>query len=553
MSSGSGEVRFDDGLRVPAADGTALVTDVFRPRGEGSFPALLLRTPYDRRVAQTVGFAHPAWYASQGFAVAVQDVRGRGESGGQFDLFAAEAEDGVASAAWLADQPWCNGRVGTYGYSYCGAIQAATAAASAGLIEAMAAGFYSADIRSDWAYPGGPLALAFVLSWSLDLRTGTARARREHDLLSRLERAAGEIQRLYRTLPLSELTDRLDLGVTPWAEWLGRGPEGAFWDRYSHLEVASEPPTLHFGGWYDVFAKGTIDGFRRSRGPRRLLMGPWLHGPWHWCERAPGRLVDEELVAWFQHFLGAAEAPGGPPVRAYALGTEEWLEFDDWPPSGFEEMVLHLRSDGRANTLDGDGRLTLSPAAATEPGDTFVYDPARPELAAGGHSCCDPAAVPAGPAWQNGAESSPGVLVYTSEPLAAPALLAGPVRVELSARSSAAETQLVATLCRVDREGRSTNLLEGAIRVHEHGEAGPLTLELGEVCAGLRSGERLRLDVTSSRFPQWERSMNRADLCSADAALEDAIVARTELLHNEGAPSMLILCLNWTDDRPGLS
>lgn len=544
MSGSVADVRFEDGIAVPGPGGIKLATDVFRPAGAGRFPALLLRTPYDRRVAQTVGFAAPAWYAARGFAVAVQDVRGTGGSEGRFELFASEADDGAASAAWLAGQPWCDGRVGTYGYSYCGAIQPMTAAQGGSPIAAMAAGFYSLDVCSEWAYPGGVLSLAFLLSWSIDLRLGAARVERDHDLASRLEQASAEVPRLCRVLPLGDLTAELDLGSTPWGTWLHREPESSFWERYSGLEVDPALPTLHFGGWYDIFSTGTIAGYRRSRGPRRLLMGPWLHAPWNWTPRAPGRLIDDQVLAWFEHFLAAGAAPPELPVRAFALGSERWFDFEDWPPPGVVEAALHLRSSGRANSSEGDGRLSPEPPGGGEPGDVFVYDPARPLPAAGGHSCCDPAVAPAGPAPQNDVESSPGMLVYTSEPLRASVLLAGPVAVELSVRTSVSETDLVATLCRVDRDGRSINLLEGATRVRDHGEGGPLKIELGEICAGLAPGERLRLDVSSSRFPQWRRSLNRADLGSTAGSLADAVVARTELLHDDRAPSTLTLPLS---------
>jgi putative CocE/NonD family hydrolase len=483
--------------------------------------------------------------------VAVQDVRGRHGSGGRFEPFVDEPSDGAATARWLAEQPWCDGRIGTYGYSYCGTIQPATAAAAEGAIAAVAPGFHSADLRGEWAFPGGALALAFLLSWSIELGIGDARRSGEAGRLGKLERAWGEMRRLYRTLPLDAIGGELGLGATPWGEWLSRRDDDPFWERYRPLSAAPETPALHHGGWYDVFARGTVAGYRRSPGPRRLLMGPWLHAPWSWSERASGRVVDDELVAWFRCHLRDEDPPDGPAVRVFALGREEWLAFESWPPPECGETRLELGSGGRANTCYGDGWLAPEPGPRGAGADSFVSDPAAPAPAPGGHSCCDPALVPAGPADQAAAERSPAVLVYTTPPLEAPALIAGPVRLELSAATSAPRSLLAATLCLLGRDGRSVNLLEGVGHVEGGGDPRPCSIDLCEVCAEIATGERLRRDVSGCRIPQWERCLNRAGLGPGRGTLADALVARNEVAHRDGARSVLVLPLGWPADRPG--
>lgn len=537
-------VRRDEAVPLVTRDRVTLMADVYRPAAAGRYPGLLLRVPYDRRVAQTAGgYAHPSWYAAHGFVVAVQDVRGRFGSGGLFDPFMAEAEDGAEAIEWLADLPACDGRVATYGYSYCGAIQLAAAARNPEPLAGVAPGFYSTAIRDEWAYPGGILALAFAAGWGLELAVGAARAAGEADRAARLEHAARSLATNLSRLPLTAAIAELEGECAPWPDWMLHEPDHDYWRRYDGMFSAAQVPSLHVGGWYDVFSRGTIAGFQEAQAERRLLMGPWWHSPWTWSPAAPAQRVNDRMLAWAQQLLHGASAVDLPPVEAFVIGGDEWLMESSWPPAGAEPRTFHLASDGRANGADGGGRLTDEPADGQEPADIYVYDPADPLRAPGGHSCCDPETAPMGPADQRPYESSMAVLVYTSPRFERDLLIAGPAAVTLFAASDCDETDFVVTLCAVDRHGRSTNLLEGAVRAAagEAFEVREHRIPLGDVCARIPRGWALRLDVSSSRFPQWRRSANRADVCTAEATLSDVRTATNMVFHDAERASCVTL------------
>jgi putative CocE/NonD family hydrolase len=555
-----GTVSVERDVRVPMPDGVALLADVWRPPGPGPFPTLLSRRPYGKAQAQSLTFAHPTWYARRGYAVVVQDVRGRWSSEGDWEPFVHEAEDGFRTCEWLVGQPWCDGRVGMWGFSYAGATQLLAGIRRSPGLRAIVPVHTGSDYHEGWTYRGGALALAFCLPWAAFLAADTARRRGNAAALTALMHAYEHPDELCEALPLAEVEPLRSSGMAPYFyEWLAHERPDPYWRRISieprwgEIEV----PALHVAGWYDIFVDGGVANFFGIRGAgrpeQRLHVGPWAHIPWGprlgvWDFGPDGRnLVDELQLRFFDRHL-REEGGDWQGVTTYVLGRGENARFADWPPPEAEERWLFLDSAGRANTGGGDGRLRPEPPGGGQPPDLFVYDPAEPVRSAGGHSCCFAALAPMGPACQAGVEADNAVLCYTTEPAPARFLVAGEVHLELFAQTSAADTDWTAKLCLVDRGGRSVNLREGVVRarstvapgVSVAGEVRRSTVRLGHVCIEVGAGQRLRLQVSSSDFPQWDRNLNTGRPVG-EGGLLDRVVATQAVWHAAAAPSRLRL------------
>jgi uncharacterized protein len=299
----------------------------------------------------------------------------------------------------------------------------------------------------------------------------------------------------------------------------------------------------------------TDGGSDAARAGQKLIVGPWTHMPW-----APASLtsegcgpgvVDDMQLHWFDQFLKGEETGVlDAPVSLFVMGAETWRDYPDWPPPGSEPVPWFFHSKGRANSRFGDGTLSLD-APGDEPPDLFTADPMTPTTNVGGHSCCLNFVAPMGPADQRAAEEFNSVLVYTSERLADPIELIGDVIVTLYAATSARDTDWTARLCEVHPDGRSINLQEGIVRArYRESFSEPSLLEpdrvycydipLGPVGVRIAAGNRLRVTISSSDFPQWDRNLNTGgDLFQEPASA--AVVATQTLLHNAQHASHLTL------------
>jgi uncharacterized protein len=556
-----GEVTVERDVPVSMPDGVHLRIDLWRPIGTGPLPVLLSRQPYDKRQAQALTFAHPAWYARRGYAVVVQDVRGRWASGGDWEPYLHEADDGAATCAWLVDQSWCNGRIGMWGFSYAGATQLLAATRQPTGLQAIVPVHTASDFYDGWTYNGGALALSFILPWAAFLAADTARRRGDAGLETALLRASQQPDQLCQTLPLATVEPLHFSGIAPWLfAWLANEGGGDYWqrrsmdDRWADIAV----PALHVGGWYDAFIDcgiRTYQGLSAQPNPpeQQLQVGPWAHIPWG--PRLGGRdygvdatdRIDRLQLAFFDRHLRDADHHPASAVTVYVLGRGREERFPTWPPPDSQPRQLWLTSEGRANTADGDGHLLPGPPAGPQPPDLYVYDPAFPIRSAGGHSCCFADVAPMGPAEQTAVEDHTEVLCYTSPSLDRPLLLAGEVTLELWAQTSAPDTDWTAKLCVVGRDGRSVNLREGIVRARlavdagDRGVAGETRcyrIRLGHLCAELTTGERLRLQVTSSNFPHWDRNLGTGRPVG-QGAMADRVVATQAVWHAADAPSRL--------------
>jgi putative CocE/NonD family hydrolase len=559
------DVDYDVGC--PTRDGTILRADVYRPGGDGTWPVILMRTPYGKGNAQSnSGYAHASWYARQGYMVVVQDCRGRYSSDGEFYPFLNEAEDGYDAVEWAASLPHSNGRVGMYGYSYPGLTQLLPATLRPPSLRTICPGFTSAQAYDGWSYQSGARTLAWLSFWAILLAIDTARRRGDQHAMAALRADLNSVGEWNWWLPLSELPPLRNVEAPRYFfDWLEHDRYDDYWSRWSIDEDYSriEVPALHFGGSYDAFLDGTVKNFagiRRDsatdlgRASQKLVIYPTVHFPWEpvaW----PGvgafgpSDVDDLHVRWYDRFLRDGDDDGllDSPASVYVLGSG-WRDFEDWPPPGAELTPFFLHSRGRANSVYGDGALSPDPPG-DEPPDVYAYDPLDPITSAGGHSCCSSPPNPVGPACQHGAEVSPAVLVYTSAELERDLMIAGDVRMKLFAASSAPDTDWVVRLCGVDETGCSRNIQEGIVRASFReslidprpitpGEVYEYELVLGPVAVRVPRGWRLRIQVRSSDFPQWDRSLN---CTSGDPA--EARIATQAVFHTDAQPSHILLPL----------
>lgn len=563
------DVTIERDVLASMRDGTILRSDVYRPLGNDTLPVLLSRSPYGKAAnVSTFGSAHPMWLAQKGYIVVVQDTRGRFTSDGEFYPFLHEMEDGYDTVEWAAGIPGSDGRVGMFGFSYVGATQLLAAVTRPPSLTSITPAFTASQYYDGWTYNSGALATAFVCYWANLLALDTAIRQEDRSGTDRLLTTLGDAPSWYWSLPLSEY-EPLHGGHAPYFyDWIQHHVYDDYWKRWSIDEDYGriKVPALHIGGWYDVFLSGTVKNFNglrrgagdnRSRTQQKLLLGPWTHMPWTPVGRSGNvgpstNEIDDWMVRWFDQTIKGRDT--GVLDHAVTMHTldGEWLDFDEWPPGDVETETWYIHSDGRANSKYGDGRLDRKPPGR-EPVDVFVYDPGVPIPSLGGHSCCFDSITPMGPADQHGAEVSRMMLVYTSGPLAESVDVIGDVSVTLFAATSARDTDFTARLCVVDRDGRSVNLQEGILRARyrsslsepellEPGVVYELIIELGPVGARIPAGSSIRLDISSSDFPQWDRNLNTGGTPLHESAMVAQPATQT-VLHNSEHPTSLRLPL----------
>ena len=551
-------------VRLTMRDGVELALDLYLPDGDGRFPCLLLTMPYNKDIAQSYTYVHPLWWAQRGYATAVQDSRGRYASGGGFYPLRGNAEDGAETIAWLGSQPFSNGRVATYGFSYPGLTQLFTAARRPPHLAAIAPAFCASGMYGA-AYSGGAFSLATMESWALHMAVNEAARRGDWEATESLMAAERGAADLYLRLPLRGFEPlRATRTSGFFFDYLEHPAVDEFW---AEFEVGGgydviEAPALHVGGWYDTFAAATVAHYERMAAcgiaPQRLLVGPWFHMPWTQMtgelDFGPEarNLVDEYTAVWFEHWLKGdrADEPDLPPVRIFVMGINRWRDENEWPLARAEKQKLYLESDGRANSLSGDGRLVERPGRGSD-WDAFVYNPHDPVPSRGGKSCCWPETSAMGPKDERPVEVRNDVLCYTGEELKEPVEVTGQISATIYASSTAPDTDFTVKLVDVHPCGRAVYLTDGILRARFRDTIGqaPL-LQRGEVYefeidAGVTSnvffpGHRIRVEVSSSNFPTYDRNPNTANPLGSDR-LSDLRPATQVVYHNERHPSHVAL------------
>ncbi|MBD2868658.1 CocE/NonD family hydrolase [Paenibacillus arenilitoris] len=532
-------------------DGTVLYADIYRPSQDGCYPVLLMRQPYGKMLASTVSQAHPVWYARQGFIVVIQDVRGRGDSEGEFDPFAHEAEDGYDTVQWAAALPQSNGYVGMYGFSYQGSTQWAAASLAPPALKAIAPGMCGASAYHGMIYPQGRFAAAEHVPWAFQLaRDGARRAGdAESEAYCTLVRKSTPDELLYPVMADGS-HPILQRYFPAYGQWREHADYDAYWERRSWMNAFLEHPIPAFliGGWYDVFLMGTLEDYDRLSGIERtddlffkLMIGPWDHIPWgrHSGGMDHGREADGDIhaeqAAWFRYWLDPQRKPkteAEPEVRGYERGSGAWRSYGRESPLSSQGHPVRLWLNGGikpANGALGGGRLLPQPTTGNESApDVFVYD-ARMPMTLDGFQPKD----------RRAEQDRYEILVYTGEPLAECVRLFGAITLQAQVQTIGGPTDLVAIASVVGPSGEATFLTAGvaeaSAEADEQGLGQTLQLKLRPVAIELRPGEAIRLELTGSAYPLYARHPNGRSISDERSAGPGQLRMATVSIHYEGS------------------
>jgi len=547
---------------VPAKmrDGITLKADIYRPKGDGKYPVLLQRTPYDKR--WTEGFARKA--AARGYIVVLQDVRGRFTSEGEWYPFRHESQDGYDTIEWAATLPQANGRVGMFGGSYVGATQMLAAIASPPHLAGIAPFVTASNYHENWTYQGGVFEQWFNQSWT----TGLAENTLDRSVWKNSNALLWKDTLPLDAYPVLALPDPKTLAPY-YADWLAHPSYDDYWkavsleENYAHIQV----PCLHIAAWYDIFLGGSLRnyellktraGSEAARNGQRLLVEIGGHsggsdqkkiGDVDFGPQAPYD-NDEVVLKWYDFLLKGEqnEFAGKKRARIFVMGKNEWRDEDDWPLARAKTTKYFLHSDGKANGSAGTGQLGVE-SPAKEAADSFVYDPANAVPTTGGPLCCDPSHLATGPRDQRTVEERKDVLVYTTPAFTKDTEVTGSISLDLFAASSAKDTDFTAKLVDVWPDGFAQNLTEGILRVRyrnsmerpepgKPGEVYHLALDLWATSNVFLPGHRLRLEISSSNFPRFARNLNTG----GDSATSPHVATATNTIyHDKEHPSALVL------------
>lgn len=507
------------GVRVPMRDGVELIADHYVPTTAQPAGTLLVRGPYGRGWPFSLLFA--SVYASRGYHVVVQSVRGTFGSGGRFTPMVHERDDGADTVVWLREQPWFTGTFATVGLSYLGFTQWALLTDPPPELRAAIITVGPHDFQaSSWGT--GSFSLNDFLGWS-DMVAHQEDPGRLKALVRQLQ-ARRRMARATADVPIGEAGRRLLGAGAPWYEsWLADPDDAAFWDALRATEALDrvEVPVLLFGGWQDLFLDQTLAQYRhlRDRGvPVGLTVGAWTHTQ---LMTKGGPTVVRETLQWLDTHLGAT--PGGrtSPVRIQVHGGR-WCDLADWPPAtGERELFLHPA-----------GRLAATPPAAAAPPSHFTFDPADPTPTIGGRLLS-----PEG-GYRNDTRlaARPDVLAFTGEPLAADLYVVGTPVAELAHRCDNPHRDVFVRISEVDAKGRSHNVTEAFRRLT--GEDGTVRLELDAVAHRFRAGSRLRVLVAGGSHPRFARNMGTGEPPSTGRRMA---TATHTVHHGQGGLSRLVL------------
>jgi len=542
------EIQRDLGVRVPMRDGIRLSTNLFRPAGSGRYPTILSRTPYNK--GQDLSATQRA-FVNRGYAVVVQDVRGRYQSEGVFDPWRQESPDGSDTLDWIARQPWSNGKAGMIGGSYVGIVQWKAALTGNPHLKAIFPIVSGCDDYLDRFYSrGGAMKLGHRLLWMSDnLRAPNfpkpdfAKFVLHLPLRSADVAATGQPDdRLYRAAIAHPSYDE-------------------FWRRLSTREQLHRirVPVLSIGGWYDNFAEGDLEAFsilQRQGKMVRTMIGPWPHNmsvPFDGVDFGPASkiAVTKLQLEWFDHWLKSPNPGGNPPapgLRIFVMGRNQWRDEQEWPLRRAVPTYYYLAGRGRANGLNGDGKLQVQPPRK-EYRDEYTYNPRNPVPTRGGPVCCNPKVFPWGPMDERPVEKRPDVLVFTSEALKEDLEATGPVQARLYVMTSAPDTDFTVKLVDVFRDGTARNLCDGILRLRyrnglhkpelvKPGELLAVTVEAGVTSNVFLRGHRIRLEISSSNFPRFDRNLNTGRPNAAETELRPA---RQAVYHGRDRASHLVL------------
>ena len=556
-------------------DRVRLDADIYRPDNQDKLPILLMRQPYGRAIASTVVYAHPRWYAEQGYLVVIQDVRGRGTSEGEFDLFAHEVEDGVDTINWVSQLPNSTGEVGMYGFSYQGMTQLYAASQQPSALKVICPSMVAYNLYSDWAYENRAFCLQANLGWAIQLAAETARRKGDEKAYLKLYNAS-------RNLPLSDrypANPDILQELAPdsfYHDWLNNPhPDDEYWQKLSPQNLIQDIdiPMLHIGGWFDPYLRGTLNLYRamaaRSQYSQHLIIGAWAHLPWgrklgamDYGMEAPSP-IDEAQIRWFDYFLKGKDTGllEESPICLFEMGSNQWRYCDRFPEHNHK--LYYLVSDGLASMREDSGVLleeeqessefgsrvpslsktqqgrsgvssseleSLSPKKLVETNldaevtqdftnttDLIVHDPWRAVPALGGHS-----SFPGGSFDRSSLDCRSDILTYTSGDLESELHIVGQPIIEVYCTADTPSYDLSAVLSVVYPDGRVYNFTQGYIRIDS--DTLPIQIPLQGTCICIYPGESLRLSLSAACFPAYPVNAGTSKLPQQSRLIESKII-----------------------------
>lgn len=560
------DVRYLYDLKVPMRDGTRLSADVYMPREGGSFPTMLLRTPYETTLEMHIEWA--VWWSKRGYAVCIVDDRGRFESEGVFYAYHDDGRDGHDTIEWVGNQPWCNGKIGMSGRSYGGIVQWQAAPFRSKYLTAIAPQVIMGDYFRDCHRIGGAVQWALTIFAAVTFSTAVAFTQRG------IKHILGN-QRFFRHLPLVTAdVEAIGREIPFFRDWCAHTTRDEYWQQIN-TELALDQidvPAVQQGAWYDPYTAAEFRMFNgmRERGfseqarkNQKIYVIPWTH---HLPEGSklgdldfgPTGYVDlnAEDLRWFDYWLKGMDTGimDEPPIKIFVMGENVWRFEHEYPLARTKFTPYYLHSKGHANTFYGDGTLEED-SPGSEPGDRYSYDPANPVGTLGGNNSTwtfmkfsqDP--VFPGPIDQRPLERRDDVLVYTGRVLDKEIEVTGPLEVVLYAATSAKDTDFTAKLVDVYPDGRAIHLAEGILRARhrksldrvefvQQNEVEEYRIELAPTSNLFQVGHRIRVEISSSNFPRFDRNLNTGDDIFHDTKM---LIADQTVLHNSAYPSHILL------------
>jgi uncharacterized protein len=531
-------------VRVPMRDGVRLSTNIYRPDEPGRFPVLLMRCPYGNGVS---GDPDANFFVKHGYAVVLQDTRGRYESEGIFEALQPEALDGYDTQQWVGEQLWCNGKIGTFGGSYVGFTQWMPAPLGCPYLVTMFPVVTFSDFH-DVAYQDGAFRLELWGPWSFEM---------SHPYNVPLDSIWKHKDKILMTLPLIDQDKMLGWKIPFLRDWLLHPEHDRYWDRtsvgtdYSKITAS----IYNIGGWYDILLKGTLNNYIKMTEPsidpeirkkQKIMIGPWVHDE---GKRKVGELdfgesavLDENalMLHWFDNQLKGIDngAMQEPPVKIFVMGTNHWRFENEWPLARTDYKKYYFHSKGKANSLSGDGWMDTTHSTDIVI-DKYIYDPNNPVRTIG----------TMGPFDQHQLEIREDVLVYTTGLLKEDIEVTGPVSAIVYASSSGKNTDFTAKLVDVYPDGRSIRICEGIIRADhrnpslppsniEPGKIYEYTIDLWSTSNVFKKGHQIRVEISSSNFPRFDRNLNSGNYFATDTTV---LKAEQNIYHGADYPSCIVL------------
>ncbi len=521
-------------------DGVKLASDIYRLDTNQKLPVLLMRQPYGKTIASTVVYAHPRWYAQNGYIVVIQDVKGRGDSEGEFELFSNEIKDTEETINWVSRLEGSNGKVGMYGFSYQGMTQLYGAISQHEALKTICPSMVAFDLYSDWAYENGVFCYQINLAWAIQLALETARLKRDLSAYKLLYLAS-------RNLPVHDIPLNLEKALKKYCpsnfyyQWLNHPEKDRYWQDLSPQTYFKniDLPMLHIGGWFDPYLRGTFNLYQhmkcKSKFQQCLVVGAWGHIPWgnslgnHYYTTANNNNINELQIAWFDKYLKGKENPNFPKqnINLFQMGSNQWLNFDTLNRNN--TTTFYLNSTGLANLRDDDGKLiTDNQLNNNHNEDIIVHDWWQSIPSLGGH-----AMIPAGSFDRSKIDNYSDVITYTSAFLTDELDIIGQIKLELFLEADAEEFDLSVVVSQVFTDGKVYNFTQTQAKIKQVDLEKAIVIKLQPTCIKLAKNTALRLSLSTGAFPAYK-----------DLSIEEKFNAQPmtiKVLSGKQKPSRLLL------------